>query len=64
MNWIKVILELLATGLEWWKERSLLQAGRAQEKVENNEKTIAALAARDSVSADDVDRMLKPPSER
>lgn len=64
MNWIKVILEIIATGLEWWKERSLLQAGRAQEREKNNDETIAALAARDSVTESNADQLLKPPAER
>ena len=62
MSWLGAILNALAAGIEWLRNNQLLKAGRAMERNEEDDKSKKGLAARDAVS--DVDRMLKPPSER
>ena len=64
MGWVKVILDLLSKGLEWLNNNQLLQAGRDQEKLKQQEGVIDALKARDNVNADNADKFMLPPDER
>lgn len=62
MQWILALVSVFAKGLEAWNTHRVSKLAKAEEKVKEHEKTIAALKARDSVTDDD--SLLKPPSER
>lgn len=64
MSFLKIVLAILASGLEYLKNNQLLQAGRAEQREKEDEATIKALAARDSVDSNNADKFLLPPDQR
>lgn len=58
------ILEIIKGFISWKGQKDLLDAGRALQKEEDNEKITSVIARRDNLTDADVDRMLKPPAER